>query len=173
VHDPLLVRLLDEARLAESSRDDDHRRALEGVAAASATFAGALVDLGEAGTPVVVRTRGGRVARAQVSLVGGDFVVLQGEGGQLWCRLAAIVSVRVPSGTPVATGDRDGVDVLLVDALALLADDRPRVTLDAGAGSGTSGELVAAGADVVTLRLDGGDSLYVPSSSVDAVLRSG
>jgi hypothetical protein len=173
VHNLSLVRLLDEARLGDARLEEDRRRFLVDVAAESATFIGTLVDMAESGVSVTVRTRAGRVHVGAIGLVGGDFAVLEGGAGQLWCRFDAMVSIRVSVGSPPASGVRVGLDLRLIDALALIVDDGPRIAVDSPVGESVAGQLVAVGTDVVTLRLDGGDVLYVPSASVDAVLRSG
>jgi hypothetical protein len=169
----MLRRLIDESRLVEAHDDDERRHFAAGLAAESATFVGALVDLTATGERVSVRLRSRRSQVGSVALVGGDFAVVVGSAGQLWCRYRAIDAIRVGSGAPVASGSRAGLDLLLVDALALLVADRPRLSLDLLSGEAIAGELAGVGADVITLRLEGGDTLYVPSDSLDAIFRSG
>ncbi|HEY2332650.1 MAG TPA: hypothetical protein VGH94_12095 [Acidimicrobiales bacterium] len=171
--DPVLIRLLDEARLAQAHRDEERRRLLAGVAAESATFVGTLVDLAEGRAHVSLRTRGGRVHAGVIELVAGDFVVVEGGAGQLWCRFSAIAGIRVGAGSAPASGARSGLDLLLVDALALLVEDRPRIALELQSGESLAGELAGVGVDVLTLHLDGGVALYVSSESLDGILRSG
>jgi hypothetical protein len=173
VHDPLLVRLTDAARLADARREEGRRRLLAGIATESATLAGTLVDLAEAGAPVSLRARGGRVHAGAVVLVGGDFTVIESGAGQFWCRFSAVAAVRVAAGSAAAMGARVGADLQLHDALALLVDDRPRLAFDLVSGEVVAGALVAVGADVITVALDGGDVLYVPSGSLEGILRSG
>ncbi|MGD9796761.1 MAG: hypothetical protein AB7H43_02235 [Acidimicrobiia bacterium] len=170
--DPLLVRLLDEARLAHVRASDDRRHVLAGVAAASATLVGTLADLADAGRPLTVRTRGGRRHAGSLVLVGLDFAVVEGAAGQLWCPLRAMAGVAA-GGSPVTAGAGSAADLVLVDALALLAETEPRVAVDLSSGEAVAGELAGVGVDVVRLRLDGGASLYVPSDSLDGLLRSG
>jgi hypothetical protein len=173
VDDPVLRRLIDESRVAEAHHDDERRRFATGLATESATFIGALVDLAATGESVSVRLRSGRLHVGVVALVGGDFAVVAGSAGQVWCRHRAIAAIRVGAGAPLASGARSGLDLLFVDALALLVDDRPWLSLDLGSGEATSGELAAIGLDVITLRLEGGGTFYVPSDSLDAIFRSG
>jgi hypothetical protein len=173
MHDPLLVRLTDAARLADARGEAERRSLLAGVATESATFVGALVDLGESAAPVSVRTRAGRLHVGSIVLVGLDFAVVEGAGGQLWCPLSAIAGVRVVAGSPPATGARVGTDLGLADALALLVEDHPRVVLELSSGEAVAGVLLAVGVDVLTLRSEGGDVLYVPSVSLGGILRSG
>jgi hypothetical protein len=106
-------------------------------------------------------------------MVATDFVAVTGAHGRVWCRLGAVAAIRDDAGAGPARGERAPADLRLDDVLAALVDDRPRVVLEVGAGDPVVGELVAVGADVVTVELDGGDRCYVASTSVDTVLRSG
>lgn len=161
-----LLRLLDRARAADALAARARERLLRTVAEEGATLAGTLVDLAEAGAEVRVRTTFGRPASGPVRFVGSDFAVV----GDVWVRLSAIVAVLGASSP--AAGDRAPSDVLLSEALHRIATERPRVAL-ATPGEVLAGELVAAGVDVVTVRLDGEAGLaYVPVASVLG-LRSG
>jgi hypothetical protein len=156
----------DEA-VAARARESWLRRAAE----EEATFAGVLLDLAERGGPVVVVGRGGRRHRGVVVAVGHDFCGLRtAEGTDVLLSFAGLASVRPePRATPAA-GDRPvAVDVELAEALAAVAEDRPRVLVVTLADpDGLAGELRSVGRDVLTLRLDGADRTpaYVPVASV-------
>jgi hypothetical protein len=145
------------AELADESAADDaaSRRArarwLQRQAAEEATLAGTLVDLAESGADVSLRSRSGRMHRGTITSVGGDFLVM----GDAWIALAAVVAVRTAAARSTP-GDRGPArDVRLAEALGELAADRPSVVVVPVAGEPLRGELVAVGADVLTLTLAG------------------
>lgn len=156
-HDPL-VELLDEARAGEQGAARARQRSLQRQAEEGASLAGTLVDLAERGSPVSVRSTAGRTNHGTVLAVGRDFAVLRTEDGRDVCICLGAVAVVRPSSAErhvPATGDRPApLDLLLVEVLAGLAPERPRVALVV-AGQLVAGELRAVGADVVTLRLEG------------------
>lgn len=172
--DPL-VSLLDEARADDAGTGRRRERSLRRQAEESATFAGTLLDLAERGVAVTVRTVAGRVSHGVILAVATDFVVLRCRDRSDVClRLAALVTVRPDTGLRQgpATGDRPApLDLLLVEVLAGLAPDRARVGLVVS-GDVVSGELRAVGADVVTLRLEGGRpaTCYLAAGSIDEVV---
>ena len=137
------------------------------------TFAGVLLDLGERDVAVVVKTAGGRQHRGHVRAVAGDFAVLGTERSvDVLLAFAGIVSVRPEPDAVPTVGDRVvALDTLLGHVLVGLAGDRPRVFVVTLDGSGTAGELRAAGRDVLTLRLDGGDRqiIYLALAAVAEV----
>jgi hypothetical protein len=167
-----------EAWVAGASADaavDDRRRAraLAEQAAEEGTLVGVLVDLGERGSPVVVTTRGGRAHRGRVALVGRDLVVVVLEPrGVALVRTGAIGSVRTAPATTAVTGARTThLEVGWVEALGVLAAERPRVQVGLAGGATAAGELRGVGADVVTLRLDGeGGRAYLPVGATDDVV---
>ena len=167
-----LLRLLDDARADERAASRGRERQLRQAAEEAATFAGSLLDLAERGTPVSVRLTTGRSHHGPVQLVATDFAVI----GAAWIRFEAISSIRPHAGERhgAATGHRRAVDLYLIEALARVQSERPRVLL-VTAGESVAGELRAVGTDVVTLRLDGepGSLSYSPSSAVLALFRSG
>jgi hypothetical protein len=168
-----LGRWLDDVVADERSQARSRERVLRRAAAEGATFAGLLVDVAEQGNVVRVRTRHGRTHVGRVELVGNDFVVV----GSTWVRLDAVAWVRPELGSMAASpaGNRGAVDVRLIEALARLAVDRVRVAVVTSGGEVVAGELRDVGADVLTIRLDGGEGglVYVPGASVLEVLRSG
>jgi hypothetical protein len=159
----------DEAAAARS-----RERWLRTAAEESATFAGVLVDLAERGAPVLVAGRAGRRHRGVVRAVGDGFLVLVlADGSHVLLATAGVAWVRAEHRADAATGDR-AVDLPmgLADALAALAEDRPRVLVVTTADDdGLAGELRAAGVDVLTLELDGPDRppAYVPLATVAEV----
>ena len=139
-------------------------------AAEEGTFAGALVDLAERAATVVVHLHNGRRHRGTLVLVGRDFVAVRTAGGRdVLVAERGLASVRTLPGDAVTIGDRPVLtDLTLAETLAALADERARVLLVGhDADDALAGELRAVGADLVTIRLDGGGgTAYVSSSSV-------
>ena len=172
--DPLTL-LLDEARAADTSATRARERSLVRQAEEGATFRGTLLDLAEQQAQVTVRTTAGRVSRGALLAVGTDFAALRADDrGAVCVRLGAVASVRIQAGfrQEGAAGDRSSpLDLLLVDVLARLVQDRARVGLVSGADV-VSGVLRTVGADVVTLRLDGEPpgTCYLAAAAIDAVV---
>jgi hypothetical protein len=143
--------LADESRAADAVRRRSQARWLRQQAAEEATLVGVLVDLAERGDVVSLRSASGRTHRGPVSFVGGDHVVI---GDDVWVRVAAVVAVRFAGD--VATGDRAAVrHTRLVESLAEMVPDRPAVVVVTFDGTSMRGELIAAGAEIVSLVLDG------------------
>jgi hypothetical protein len=165
------VRWAADQRAGMAAANRARERSLRDQAAATATWVGVLVDLAEQAAPVTVVVAGQRRSGRLVG-VGRDFCVLQGEHGraalirlpeisQLWPDIRAL-------DEPPA-GDRSpSIDLPLISALALLADERSPVGLISGGGLETVGELVAAGDDVLTVRTapPARRLVYVPLDSV-------
>lgn len=172
-----LLRLLDDARAEERGAERGRERVLRQAAEEGARLTGTLVDLGERGSLVTIRTAAGRSHHGGIRMVGTDFCVVGADAGDVWLALDGVTTVRPHAGErhPAATGDRGAVDLLLVEALARVAPERPRVALVTSAGETVAGELRAVGEDVVTLRLDGDPRsvCYVSAASIREVLRSG
>jgi len=148
----------DRATTAATSRVRE--RWLRQQATEDARFAGVLLDLSERGMGVAVGAVSGRTLRGRIAAVAGDFCLVRHDGGQATLLgFDAMVSVRPDPGHRVgdAAADRSpAMTALLVDVLAGLAAERPRVRLPvAGGAEPVVGELRAVGADVVTVRLDG------------------
>lgn len=173
--DPL-VELLDEVRAGDASAARVRERWLRRQAEEGATLGGTLLDLAERRATVSLRTQRGRTTHGAVMAVGTDFAVLRGEDRRDTCvRLQAIATVRPQGGERhvSASGDRASpLDLLLIEVLAGLAPDLPRVALFTGGGELVAGELRAVGADVMTLRLDGDRPTlcYVAAAAVDEVV---
>lgn len=156
--DPLL-RFLDEGRRGSAGEARERERTLRRMAEEGASLGGALLDLAERGSVLSVRTEWGRSHHGVVAGVGADFIVLRRlGGGDVLVRTGSVVSVRphTQERHAAATGDRPPpLDVLLVEVLARVAPDRPRMVLVVRGGELVAGELRAVGGDVVTMRLDG------------------
>lgn len=167
--DPFL-RLLDDARADERSAARIRERLLRQAAEEGASLGGTLLDLAESGAPVTIRTTVGRTFTGVLELVADDFVVV---GSDCWLATVAVATVRPGPGAGAAAGDRAAADLTLLDALALVAADRPRAAFVVEGGDTVAGELLAVGSDVVTVRLDGAGVTYVSSAAIRAVLRSG
>jgi hypothetical protein len=172
VDEPELIELLEEERAADRSTARGRERHLRRVAEEGASLAGALLDLAERGSSVTIRTEGGRVHHGVVVGVGEDFCVVRGAGSSdTYLRVGALATVRPQHGErhAPATGDRRAPrDIRLVELLATVAAERPRVAIVVRGGEAVAGELRAVGTDVVTLRLDGdGRGLcYVAAASI-------
>lgn len=174
-----LERWAAEARVDAAASARSRERWLRQQAGEAATVAGTLVDLAEREATVVVRTREGRRHRGRVTAVAADFVVLAPDaGGTVLVAIAAVSTFAVAGDGPGAgpglpAGDRaPAVDVGLAVALAGLAGDRPAVAVvAAGVGEPVVGDLVAVGADVLTVRTDGAprSSVHVPIAAVSEV----
>lgn len=169
--DPLLD-LLDEARADAAGSARSRQRWLEQQAAEGATLVGTLVGLAERGSPVALRTRAGRVCHGPLVAVSDDFVVVRADAGRDHCvRLGSVASVGVQPGArpPVPSDDRPApLDLRLVEVLAGLAPERPRLAL-VTAGELVSGVLLAVGIDVVTLghESDRRLAVYVAAEAIE------
>jgi hypothetical protein len=133
------------------------------------TFAAVLLDLAERGAPVLVTTTAGRRHRGVVAGVGHDFAALRTPGGRdVVLAHRGIASVGQEGAGTTAPGDREpALPLGMAEALAVLAEDRPRVLVVATGGEGVAGELVAVGRDVLTVRPDGDRRVvYVATENV-------
>ncbi|HEV7888250.1 MAG TPA: hypothetical protein VGO92_11890 [Acidimicrobiales bacterium] len=165
-----------EARAADAAAERARRRWLEQQAAEDVSLDGMLLDLAERRSSAAVVLRNGSTRVGVVAAVGSDFVALRGEGGEggdtTLIPLAAVSLVRTPEA--VAGAGREeaaGEGLALAHALARLAGERPRVRVEALGGAALTGELAAAGGDVVVVGLDGGDraSACVPLAALCAL----
>lgn len=161
------------ARVDEAAADRSRESFLRRAATEDATIAGVLVDLAERGGTVLAVTTAGRRHRGPLRAVGHDFVVLRTDTGRdVLVAMAGLASVRPEAGAPATSGGR-GVTVPagLAEALALLAEERPRVLVVPTGGDGVAGELRAVGRDVVTIAPDGSERglAYVPMTAITEV----
>jgi len=173
-----LARLLADERAADAARSRARERGLRTSALTDATLVGVLLDAAERGDRLSVRTVFGRVLSGHVTVVAQDGIVLEGSLGTSYLRLDGIASFRHPGLRSVTepTGDRRPPRMASLAALfADLAVDRPRVAVAVTGENGlVTGELRAAGADVVTISaIDG--PVYIAARHVSelTVLASG
>jgi hypothetical protein len=165
-----LDRFLDEARLAEAALARQQERWLRQVDEDDASLVGTLVDLAERGSTISIETEPGVIHRGIVRLVGQDFCVVRSEREETWIAYEALAVIRPDTSEQhaPASGNRVAADIRLVDGLAMILADRPRLTLLARGSARLAGALVGVGRDVVSLRLDGpeGQLAYVPAASL-------
>ena len=172
-----LARWTADTRAGDAARSRTRERWLRRQAEEDARFAGVLVDLSEADAAVAVRTTAGRTLHGRITAVARDFCVLRHAGGTATLlAFTAVATVRPEPGYPAAeaASERSApLDTCLADALGRMAGGRPRVRLVVeGAGEALTGELRSVGADVATMRLDGGghaSTVYVQLPSVREV----
>jgi hypothetical protein len=96
-------------------------------------------------------------------------------GAEVHLHLPAIASVRPHPGerhVAATGGRRPARDLRLLEVLGRVAHDRVRVTLVTRGGDVVAGRLLAVGADVVSVRLDGGaaEPCYVASGAITEVV---
>lgn len=148
------VQLLDDARHAAAVAERTQRRLLADAEEQDATFRGSLEQLAETGAEVVLHTAVGRRLRGAVRALTADHVLLVGDHGRAWVRIASVTVVRVGAGSLAAGGgDRPTrAAVALADAVRDLAEQRATVEVLFDGGGGIRGTAVAAGRDLLTLR---------------------
>jgi hypothetical protein len=172
-------RLLDDARADERAAARMRGRWLEQQAAETATFAGTLVDLAEHGAHLSIRATDGRRHDGTAVAVGTDFVALDDRGDLVLVRLATatVVRTRPERSLRLASGDRAAtVDLDASEVLSRLAPAQPEVAIGFDGGDTVAGVLLAAGADVLTVRVADADDGIVYASSprcASVRLRSG
>lgn len=167
-----LVRWLADARVDAAAASRARGRWLRQQLEEEATLAGVLLDLAERAATVVVATAGGRRHRGYVAAVANDFCVMRNaHSTDVLLALGAITTLQPLDDPSVIAGGRPAaLDMELVDALAALLVDRPRLLLVAFDGTGVSGELRSVGRDLVVMRPDGERrSTYLPVGNVAEV----
>ena len=163
------------ARWASAAKADDaaDRRVQEQWARAQAedeaTLASVLAGLVERRAPVAVHVRTGSTVRGTAVGLGNDYLALA-HGGQLSLFPAAAIEWVRPDGGggPAAFSDRAAPTGSLAGILGHVVEERLAVRVATSTES-LVGELVAVGADVLTLRPSGAppDQLvYVPIPAV-------
>lgn len=154
-----------EARARHAAAARSRERWLRQEAEEEATFASASADLAERGERVTVVLLDGRRRDGRLVEVGRDFLVLRtaetgSSGRTVLCVLDAVsLLCRDPEGrnhpgrrTPAPAGDRaQPARRRLLSVLAEAAAEHCDVELGVGGGQVLSGELLAVGADVVTV----------------------
>jgi len=168
-----LTRWLIDTRSEAASASRARERWLRQQAEEEARFAGILLDLAERDRPLVVQLAHDRRHRGHVRAVAEDFLALRTlEGTDVLLRYAGIVAARPEGPDVLLDGDRPcALDMRFAEAVVAICAERPRVLVVTLDGSRSSGELRAAGRDVLALRLDGRDraTSYVPLAAVAEV----
>lgn len=164
--DDVAARFLWDARNSESARARAREHWIRQQAREAATFEGILLALSERGGPVRLWTVDGGQATGTVLSVSAELVlVATGKSERTWVvrgRLAGVSPVSEGFDAGVASDDRGPTSTTsLSGLLAGLAEDRSAVMIRCG-GQEASGRVAGAGADVLTLRLDGGGLTYLP-----------
>lgn len=188
-----LREMLDAVSRADAATARRRRAALRWADREEQTLAGVLHGLVDARAGVVVTTRDGRTHRGTAIAVGADFVALAAETGlSLLLRRAAISAVRAgpeqrspvpgratspdareaaPGAVPAVQGLRR--DVRLLEVLAGLAPEGPQISVHVdGDATGVTGQLTAAGRDLVTVRALAGTwtDVHLAAERIVAVL---
>lgn len=166
-----LSRWAAEARADEAARSRSRERWLRRQAEESSTFSGVLADLADRGRPLLFQSGGGRRHRGVIRALGHDFVAVQTDrGAHVLLASHGIRSVRPQAKeTEALSGRTVQLDYRFAEAVAAVAEDRPRVLVVVSEVDGTfSGELRSVGQDVVTLRLDGEtrSNCYLPLHAI-------
>ena len=168
-----LQRWAAEAQVSEAAAARARQRWLEQQAAESTTFAGVLADLAERERPVLVHTAAGRRHRGSIGAIGIDFVSLTTDlGTHVFVATTAITSVRSqPRERAAHSGRAVSLGLRFVDAIAAMAEDRPRVAVATTDETTLNGDLRSVGIDVVTLRVDGDTkaNVYIPLASISDI----
>ncbi|HUJ65470.1 MAG TPA: hypothetical protein VLX59_08035 [Acidimicrobiales bacterium] len=141
-------------RASAAAGNRARERRLRDQAAASATWAGVLVDLAEAAATVVVRL-GALTCTGRIVAVARDFCVIEPTSGRPSLIALAAISALSPqqTGQSPPAGDRQPhLSLSMAGALAALAEERTPVGLTLAHDVHVEGELAAVGEDVVTLR---------------------
>jgi hypothetical protein len=170
-----LAHWLAEARVDEAAAARARERWLRQQAGEEATLVGVLLDLAEQGSSVVVESAGARRQRAVITAVAEDFCALRtDQGGDSLVAYPGITSVAPLDDVP-SSGDRPrALDMTLVEALGVIAAERPRVLVISRNGAGRAGELSSVGRDLITLRTDGAPRhVYLPVSAIAEVAITG
>jgi DNA-binding transcriptional LysR family regulator len=166
-----LQAMLDEQRRDDASAQRRRARSLDQQAAGSSTLAGVLRDLGEHGAGVTVEVTGCGPLRGRITGLGADFVVITADDTAVTVPLQAVELVRPDPGQRRAAGDREpGEGRTLAAVLEDLAADAATVQVRTRSGDRVSGELVAAGIDVVAVSRPGAGPVYIPCTAVAQVI---
>lgn len=154
----------DSARRTEAQLERRQRHDRAVLAGLSGTFRGALVEAAELGSPVVLVTRRGAHHRGAVVAVGDDVVALapdiDGKRILLASRSIEAVRGRYSASTRSISETEGEPGPTLGSLLDDFAHDRSRVALLTAGGNQLMGELIAVGADQVTIRLDGSSEIH-------------
>jgi hypothetical protein len=164
------------AARTESAADSRRRRELTRQQAEDeATLLSVLLGLAERRADIAVHTQAGGTVRGTVAGVGADYLAVVRSTQLTLIALTTIDWVRPDAeAEPAAFADRASPPDRLVGVLANLAEEGHELRI-VTVGETFVGELIAVGADVLTLRPTGaqhGQVVYVPVASVsEASLR--
>lgn len=172
-----LARWSAEARVDEAARSRSRERWLRRQAEEESTFHGVLADLADRGRSLLFHGVAGRRHRGVIVAMGQDFVAVStDQGHQVLLTIRGIRSLRPQAReSEVMSGRSLSLDYGFAEAVAALAEDRPRVLVVTAEVEGAfSGELRSVGQDVISLRLDGDtrSNSYIPLDAVMELLVS-
>jgi hypothetical protein len=164
-----------EMRVRAETTGRSRQRWLHQQASESATFAGTLLDLAERRSQVSVLSPGRRFSGRLVG-VGANLCVLEEPTRVTVVTLSQVIAVQPHLDAPirglsVATGNRPvALEMTFSQALAAMASDLAPIRLALSGTETLVGDLVAAGEDVVTLRVRGNPprSTFIPIAGVEA-----
>ena len=170
-NDPLAdwSRWLADCQVDEAVAARARQRSLEQQAAQESTITGVLLDLGERGLPVTVKTAGRHSCHGQIVAVGADFVlVCDKNNDQLLIPTAAIATISTSPAQRRVTGARLRPSVVLAETLHELATDQAQVEVVV-ADECVSGLLKMAGTDVIAVTVDQprDDQVHVATAAID------
>lgn len=169
-----------EQQVSQAAAGRSRTRSLLDQLASSATWAGVLLDLAEAGTAVEVTVGAHRLPGRLVG-IGQDFAALEPPSGlPVLVRFSAITSLAAPTAPPAgpqrrslaapqAGSRRPAVELSFVSALeALVGEAAPLRVLTAA--PPIEGDAVALGEDILTLRSSHGVGrlVHLPLGAVGA-----
>lgn len=161
-----------DEKAAEAARSRTRERSLREQAATAATWTGALVDLAENRSRVVLLVGAGRLT-GTLEAIGADFCVLAATAGRpVLVNLARVAAAltEAPRGRDPVSGSRlPTLELSLAAALSVLAEERAPVQVAVGDGHQVTGDLVGVGEDVLTLRSHGTrtGAVLVPLANVE------
>lgn len=165
-------RWLADCRVDEAVAARSRQRSLEQQAAQESSITGVLLDLGERGRPVTVKTAAGHSCPGRITAVGADFVVVCDDNDdKLLIPTASIATISTSPAQRRLTGARLRPSAALADVVHELAADQAQVEVMV-ADERVSGLLTTAGADVVAVAVDlpRDDQVHVATAAIDHVV---
>ncbi len=173
-NDPLAdwSRWLADCRVDEAVAARARQRSLEHQAAQESTITGVLLDLGERGRPVTVKTAGGRCCHGRIAAVGADFVLVCDDNDDLiLIPASSIATINTSPAQHRVTGARLRPSAVLAEVLHELAADQAQIEVIV-ADERVSGLLTTAGADVIAVAVDQprDDQVHVATAAIDHVV---
>ena len=170
--DAAIISLSRWAAAAKTTDAVDRRRRqelLQRVSEDEATLADVAAGLAERRAEVAIRTRAGATHRGALVAAGADFLGVVSEHHLTLLSLAAVGTIRPAAGGAIASGSgRQPPTASLGTVLSGLADDGVELRV-VTASETLTGEIVAVGEDVVTLRLPAAARDEVIYVALDAI----